>query len=789
MPRNAQGQYFLPDGNPVASGELVKAEWANSTMDDIGNALTSSLDRSGAGGMTGQFKAVAGTQQRPGMSFVEDPSTGVFKESQGVMGLAANGVKQAYVTQNGFFVASAPADKMEVANKAYVDALASQATEIILAFGASKTPADLPTNGLIPANWDAPGSPFYAVQFSQGQAAVYRPANTSDPLYNNVYVYVSTNTTSAGWIDIGTVAGPPGPQGETGPMGPPGPQGPEGPSGPTGATGPLGPPGPTGAQGPKGDTGAQGIQGPKGDQGPQGAEGPTGPTGPQGETGATGPQGPQGQQGVQGTVGPIGPKGDQGSAGASAVIIGSFGVTKTPDDLPPSGLIPANWDSPGNPPNQYQMQIGQALVYSESPASAPLHGHLFNFVGNSAADFDLNNWADCGDIQGPQGPKGDTGAQGPQGPKGDTGATGPQGDHGPTGAQGPTGPRGDTGATGADGAQGPAGPTGPQGIQGEAGPQGPAGTNGATGPQGPQGLQGDKGDKGDPGPTGQQGIKGETGAQGPKGDQGPQGPTGPSGGVASVNGMTGAVTLNYNSVGAPSTTGQNATGTGWNISILGSAATAANADKLGGVPAASYATQTWVGQQGYAKTNTPNTWSAQQNFSAACVSQTYNYNGLASTYVNGSVVAIASSGKFVYTDNAGNWTIQGNGMKPGGGAWAESSDKRLKTNIQTLAACVDTICALNPVEFTRLYEGAAPEVGFIADEVEVVIPSAVSWYTPEESKNGGGYSEVDQRIVDVVGEGVPIKLLGFKNDIFAYLVGAIKELKAEVDALKAQVAK
>ena len=43
---------------------------------------------------------------------------------------------------------------------------------------------------------------------------------------------------------------------------------------------------------------------------------------------------------------------------------------------------------------------------------------------------------------GPQGPKGDPGAQGPQGPKGDTGAAGAKGENG------------DTGAAGADGADG-----------------------------------------------------------------------------------------------------------------------------------------------------------------------------------------------------------------------------------------------------------------------------------------------------------------------------------------------
>lgn len=68
---------------------------------------------------------------------------------------------------------------------------------------------------------------------------------------------------------------------------------------------------------------------------------------------------------------------------------------------------------------------------------------------------------------GPQGPKGDVGAQGPAGPvgaKGDTGATGPQGPAGATGPIGPQGPqgvvgaKGDTGATGAQGAKGDTGP-------------------------------------------------------------------------------------------------------------------------------------------------------------------------------------------------------------------------------------------------------------------------------------------------------------------------------------------
>lgn len=85
---------------------------------------------------------------------------------------------------------------------------------------------------------------------------------------------------------------------------------------------------------------------------------------------------------------------------------------------------------------------------------------------------------DLGNVMGPQGPKGDTGATGPQGPRGETGAQGPQGEKGETG------------------------PRGPQGIQGETGPQGPKGATGETGPQGPKGDTGPEGPQGPQGPTG-----------------------------------------------------------------------------------------------------------------------------------------------------------------------------------------------------------------------------------------------------------------------------------------------
>lgn len=96
------------------------------------------------------------------------------------------------------------------------------------------------------------------------------------------------------WTNVGAIQGPQGPQGA------PGDQGPTGPQGDTGPAGPQGDPGP---QGPKGDEGDQGPAGPQGDQGPQGDPGPAGPKGDKGD------KGEQGDQGIQGPIGATGPAG------------------------------------------------------------------------------------------------------------------------------------------------------------------------------------------------------------------------------------------------------------------------------------------------------------------------------------------------------------------------------------------------------------------------------------------------------------------------------------------------
>jgi hypothetical protein len=146
------------------------------------------------------------------------------------------------------------------------------------------------------------------------------------------------------------------------------------------------------------------------------SQGPTGPQGNIGPQGFTGAQGPTGATGLTGATGPI---------GAGLNIKGSYATY--------AALVAANPTG----------AIGDAYLVT---------GALWVWSGTQ--------WVDTGNILGPTGPQGPTGAAstvtGPQGPQGITGPTGPVSTVlGPTGPQGPLGPTGP---------EGPLGPTGPQGV-------------------------------------------------------------------------------------------------------------------------------------------------------------------------------------------------------------------------------------------------------------------------------------------------------------------------------------
>lgn len=731
MSRNQNGVYFLPDGNPVAPGELIKAEWANKTLDDVANALTDSLDREGLGGMNGPLRLTDGLPSRPALSFVNEPKTGLYREGSGILGVAVNEQKVAEFSVNGFSMAAGkkmfltvnPTTPMEATTKQYVDLVSSQVCELVGTFGASKKPADLPVNGRIPENFDAPGQPKYPIQLVLGQGLIYT-------VTNDFWLYVGPTFTPSGWTNVGKLQGP------------------------------------------------QGQVGPPGGAGPTGPAGPVGPEGRQGEVGQLGPAGPQGQPGIQGQKGDIGPK---GPAGEAATIVGSFGASKTPADLPPTGFIPASWDSPGNPEFEEQLTIGEAFVYTDCPKGTPKYGHVYSFVGTG---FNPSGWVDAGDIVGPTGPKGDVG---PQGNTGATGSTGPAGKDGSDGAQGP---KGDIGATGKDGGAGPKGDPGqPNSLAIGTVTAGTTPSATITGNPPNQVLSMVL----QPGPQG---------VQGPKGDPG-------SGGVASFNQRTGNVTLiNTDVTGALGYTPYNATNP-TQYTTLPVVETWVGQQKyvtLAQVESAGYATQAWVtaknyctlaqvGSLGYATqayvlalkyttltevTNSYNVYKTRQTFTGGMFSTAHNFNDTCSLFTSPDFTSIQfalQSKVQMKIENNGTFRIEGaTAQKPGGGAWADSSDKRIKTDIEPLQGALSKLMQLRPVDYELLTSDASGQTaGFIAQEVQEVFPDAVVEVTPTEE---------EQKFIP---KGEKILAIGWRNDFFAYIVGAIQELSRQNAALQAQI--
>jgi hypothetical protein len=92
MPRNSSGVYTLPSGNPVVPGTTIDAAWANDTLEDMANEITNSLSRTGAGGMIAPFRIADGNVTTPGLSFLNETNTGLYRSGAGSSWFSVLGV-------------------------------------------------------------------------------------------------------------------------------------------------------------------------------------------------------------------------------------------------------------------------------------------------------------------------------------------------------------------------------------------------------------------------------------------------------------------------------------------------------------------------------------------------------------------------------------------------------------------------------------------------------------------------------------------------------------------------
>jgi hypothetical protein len=137
MPRNASGTYTLPSGNPVVAGTTIEATWANTTLNDVANELTNSLSRTGAGGMLAPFRLADGTVGAPGIAFLNETSSGLYRPSASNVSMSVSGVTAMTWSNANVVVPSGitfqanvatPTTSAQIASKGYVDSALTTAS-------------------------------------------------------------------------------------------------------------------------------------------------------------------------------------------------------------------------------------------------------------------------------------------------------------------------------------------------------------------------------------------------------------------------------------------------------------------------------------------------------------------------------------------------------------------------------------------------------------------------------------------------------------------------------------
>jgi hypothetical protein len=107
-------------------------------------------------------------------------------------------------------------------------------------------------------------------------------------------------------------------------------------------------------------------------------------------------------------------------------------------------------------------------------------------------------------------------------------------------------------------------------------------------------------------------------------------------------------------------------------------------------------------------------------------------------------------------------------------SFTTTSDARLKKDVEEVMNAMEIVSRIHPVYYNWVDDRATlnpghKEIGFLAQELEVVLPNVVKTYADDLALEGGRKAVSYDRMVSL-------------------LVAAVKELKAEVDALKVQVA-
>lgn len=156
----------------------------------------------------------------------------------------------------------------------------------------------------------------------------------------------------------------------------------------------------------------------------------------------------------------------------------------------------------------------------------------------------------------------------------------------------------------------------------------------------------------------------------------------------------------------------------------------------------------------------------------------------ANTSSNFQMVMNFKNGYNLYTNDISTIGVS---LAANGTTWASISDRRAKENIKGVGLGLSAVMRLNPVRYN--YKGAAASsLGFIAQEMQEVVPEIVQQPTTEKGMLSIRYTELIPVLVKAIQEQQQqIENLQQQNNQLKAQVGINTNLQQEVNSLKASV--
>ena len=157
---------------------------------------------------------------------------------------------------------------------------------------------------------------------------------------------------------------------------------------------------------------------------------------------------------------------------------------------------------------------------------------------------------------------------------------------------------------------------------------------------------------------------------------------------------------------------------------------------------------------------------------------------------------IDSSGNLLigYTSSNGSYKLQVNSQIFATSSTIATSDARYKENVEELSGALDIVKSLRPVSFDwkvhpiHNFDTKTKTVGFLAQDVQQTLAGKPYLNSIIKTNECVIEPEVKDENGTVTKEAVTEEFLGIaEGNMISILTAAIKELKAEVDALRAQV--